>query len=156
MMETDNLMRSLNKIHMSLPLIIIGLPLGAVFLAPVLYPVHFLPYITFIVARFVFLMIPTAQSNLFLSFLVASASSIAFLLRSRVCYTLRLTKISKTPFKKTIVDTPAELIRWNNFSLVPFHIAWIGICFYAEANSAMACNILLAPWQEAINLDNIL
>ena len=156
MMVVDNLMRSLNKIHMSLPLIIIGLPLGAVFLAPVLYPVHFFPYIAFIVARFVFLMITTAQSNFFLSFLVASASSIAFLLRSRVSCTLRLTKISKTPFKRTIADTPTEHIRWNNFSLVPFHIAWISICLYAEANSAMACNFLLAPWQQAINLDDII
>lgn len=152
MMAVDNLMRSLNKIHMALPLILIGLPLGAVFIAPVLYPAHFLPYVAVIIARFLFLMTPTAQlANVLFSFLVIAAFSGIFLLRSTSSYTLRL----KTELKMHVMKTSSHTYP-KFFPLVLLHIAWIGICFYVEANSEMASHILLAPWQQVITLDDII
>ena len=157
MMAVDNLMRSLNKIHMALPLILIGLPLGAVFLAPALYPAHFLPYIAFIIVRFLFLMKPTAQlTNVLCSSLLIAALSVVLLLRSTSSFTLRLKAESKMHAMKTSSQTSPKLTRWITFPLILLHIAWIGVCFYVEANSKMASNILLAPWQHIVTLDDII
>jgi len=134
MMAIDNLMRSMNKVHMALPLTIIGLPLGAIFLAPIFYPFQFLPYVALIIARCVFHTdIITQLYTRCLSMLIACAVLAASIRGSRFVGEMRRKRIC----------------------LLLLHVAWVGICFYVEANAGMANKILLAPLQKVINLNDI-
>jgi hypothetical protein len=153
MMAVDNLMRSMNKIHMILPLLLIGLPLGAIFLAPVFYPLQFLPYVALIIARCLFHNIQFAQLSrnwvrIFMACVVLVYGSRSF--GTTRCNTTTNIRVMNTKFQSSKVSTRVHIFR-----LIIFHIAWVGVYYYIEANAEMANEILLAPWQQVINLDDI-
>ena len=171
MMAVDNMMRSLNKIHMSLPLLLIGIPLGAVCMAPILYPMQFFPYIVHIIVRCLF---HTNQHKLmqeiiYLMRVVTALAVVGILVyRSKSVTTMWCKKMiqmqmmhetstttTATTIKTSLFSAPAR-IRVDVFRFILMHIAWVGVCYYIEVNADMANKILLAPWQQSINLDDIL
>jgi len=131
MVAIDNLMRSMNKLHMALPLLIIGFPLGAILLAPIFYPAHFIAYIAFIIARCLFY--TEAIPQIFFQYIPVLIA----------CAVLGPSILGQ------------RRMRLKTFCLILFHIAWVGVCLYLEANASMANKILLAPWQQVINLNDI-
>ena len=166
MMAVDNLMRSLNKIHVLLPVLLIGLPLAAVFIALLIYPYHFVPYIVIIATRF---LNPSNPIGHILSsrrvFLMASAIYGVWFWKSRSSTRINEFQVMHVMGKKdssAVATTassslaPPDSPRFRLFCLLCFHIAWIGICFYIGANVDMANNTLLAPWQQVVHLDDIL
>ena len=158
MMAIDNLMRSMNKIHMILPLLLIGIPMGAIFLAPIFYPLQLFPYIAFIIARCFFFTDPIAQfSTFWLPVCMASALSGTLVYGSK-SFGASMTKTM--PIKKSAGPSfpsfPPNPFGVSEFCLIVSHIAWVGVCLYVEANASMVNQILLAPWQQVLNLDDII
>ena len=145
LMAIDNLMRSMNKIHMILPLLLIGIPLGAIFLAPVFYPLQFFPYVAHVITR-------CLLTRIWARFLMAWVLLVhGFRLFGRTRWN-KTTNI-RVMYKKFQISN--VVTRLQIFCLIALHIGWVGVCYYIEANADMANNILLAPWQQVINLDDI-
>mmetsp|Transcript_22048 Transcript_22048/g.25388 ORF Transcript_22048/g.25388 Transcript_22048/m.25388 type:complete len:456 (+) Transcript_22048:193-1560(+) len=145
MMAVDNLMRSMNKIHMILPLLLIGIPLGAIFLAPVFYPLQFFPYVALVIAR---CLLTRTWSRFFMAWiLLVNGLRLFGTTRWNNATNIRLTD---RKFQNSNVVT-----RLHIFCLIVLHTGWIGVCYYIEANADMAKKILLAPWQPIMNLDDI-
>lgn len=145
MMAVDNLMRSMNKIHMILPLLLIGIPLVAIFLAPVFFPLQFFPYVALVIARCL-LTRTWARFCMAWVFLVYGLR----LFGTTRWNTTTNIRVMDKKFQNSNVVT-----RLHIFCLIVLHIGWVGVCYYIEANADMANNILLAPWQQVINLDDI-
>lgn len=161
MMAVDNLMRSMNKIHMALPLLVIGLPIGAIFLAPVFFPLQFSPYIILIIARYILKTNPNSQLGTFWVRLLLTGAVLSVLAnRSRLFASIRWKilpniRVTKRMSQKLNASTVASF-SLDVFRLVLFHIAWFGVCYYFEANIDMMNEILLAPRQQVIRLVDIL
>jgi hypothetical protein len=161
MMVVDNLMRSMNKIHMILPLLCIGLPLGAILLAPVFYPLNFVPYVALIVARCLLRMTHDSQlSSSWTIIWMASATLAVLMYASRSSWTTKMIKVKKTSQNSNAPNKQAysfliSCFRVESLFLILLHISWWGVSYYVDANADMAIKILLAPWQQVINLDRV-
>jgi hypothetical protein len=127
LMVVDNVIRSLNKIHMMVPLLTLGIPLAFVLTAPFRSPFQLLPYAIHIV----------------LVCLWRFSSTQIHLLRS-VAICIAMGRAMALP-TGTFLLTPLPVLL--------LHIAWLGICRYMELNAEMARCILLAPMPEPIQLD---
>jgi hypothetical protein len=139
-MALDNVMRSLNKIHMALPLLVIGLPLGAVLIAPFWFPLQFLPYlIHIVVVCFWNIESDRAMYMRFLAILIAFG---------------RMFSGAKTHPNTTnkVLQIPTASIQAISIMLLALHVAWIGLCWFMERNAHMAHHILLAPIPAPIEL----
>jgi hypothetical protein len=136
----DNFLRILNKIHVALPLAVVGLPLGAVlFLGPLLVPLQILPYLVHTVVVCLRNVPPDRTMRL-----RSLAMSLA-LSRMAVVHGLFYVYDSKTAM---------ALLRRCAMPLA-LHIAWMGVCWYMEQNADMAHHILLAPIPKAVDLDHL-
>mmetsp|Transcript_28288 Transcript_28288/g.76640 ORF Transcript_28288/g.76640 Transcript_28288/m.76640 type:complete len:169 (+) Transcript_28288:3-509(+) len=167
MMARDNTMRYLNKIHMALPLLVIGIPLGALCLAPLMYPMEFSPYVFHIVTRCLYHTNEVIQSRV--CWVVMAIALVAiFSSRSSIFETTNSKNTIKCAERLSanaiVADTDSIkatshlvpiLVRASGLRTIALHIAWVGLCYYFEANSSMANGILLAPWQQPIYLDDI-
>ncbi|VEU42312.1 unnamed protein product [Pseudo-nitzschia multistriata] len=157
MMAIDNTMRFLNKIHMMLPLIVIGLPLGVILYALILYPLQFVPYIFHIVMRWRYHTDQVIKKGVW--WIVTGLivlNNLASVTRNLQRHITASSTIS-TMNKNKITSSPALiLVGVNEIRFLLLHIGWIGVCYYFEANAEMGNRILLAPWQQTIRLDDTL
>lgn len=129
MMALDNVMRGLNKIHIALPVLLVGIPVAAIIVAPILFPLQFISYLVHVVV--------VCYWNI--------QREEAFYLRLFVS-TLALGRMIMVIFQRK-----ADAIRRLVVFLV-MHAAWIGVCLYVEKNADMAHSILLAPIPQSIGL----
>jgi len=161
-MAIDNMMRSLNKIHMALPLLLIGFPVIMICIAPILYPSQYFPYVAFTVVRFLDHTNNTVQANynwILIFTLFASWGTLAYRSKSGKttgCKTMDDKQVDtkrRNPNGSTnraLSFLPQNRIGGNRFRFVLLHIAWVGLCYYIEANAEMANKILLAPLEPSI------
>ncbi|CAB9511138.1 expressed unknown protein [Seminavis robusta] len=117
LMALDNTMRALNKIHMALPLVAVGIPMGIFLTASIASFNVVLPYILHI-ALVWWRNIPPSRSA-YLRY-VATATSFAIL--------HHLKKQGEFGFYMCVLQ-----------------LAWIGACWYLEQSANMAHQILFAP-----------
>lgn len=133
LMAFDNVLRSLNKVHMLLPILAVALPLGLILSASIRSPLQCLPYMFYIIV----LVHPGNDlSSWHTSLLRSLATSVAlgrtlFLMQSPGgCFSVR------TLLTKGLL-----------------HFAWLGICGYFLLNAEMARCILLAPIPDPIEIN---
>eukprot|EP00532_Pseudo-nitzschia_australis_P007095 CAMPEP_0168179394 /NCGR_PEP_ID=MMETSP0139_2-20121125/9821_1 /TAXON_ID=44445 /ORGANISM="Pseudo-nitzschia australis, Strain 10249 10 AB" /LENGTH=432 /DNA_ID=CAMNT_0008099223 /DNA_START=118 /DNA_END=1416 /DNA_ORIENTATION=- len=167
MVALDNTMRSLNKIHIILPLLVIGLPLGVICVSPIVsYPLQFFPYVFHIVIRCLYHTNQMVQNGV-CWILTAIAVVGIFAYRSRLFGTSKCKKMNNTRHGTTSTTAGTNKNKWHSFLALALvrvdglrflllHVAWLGVCFYFEANAEMVNIILLAPWEQSIYLDDIL
>eukprot|EP00536_Pseudo-nitzschia_multiseries_P015178 jgi/Psemu1/41538/gm1.41538_g len=169
MMAVDNTIRFLNKIHMILPLLVIGIPLGAICLASLLNPVEFSPYVFHITVRCLYHRNQVIQRGM--CWAVTALVVVAmFAYKSRIFESDKLKKNVKSarrPSASTVataadthINKPPSylvpaLVRVGGLRSVILHTAWVGLCYYFEVNAGMANDILLAPWQQSIYFDDL-
>ena len=125
LMLLDNTMRTLNKVHTLLPLLVVVVPLLSILvLGPIQCPLQMLPYITYVL--------------LICVWRLSSPFQIKFLRSIAICIA-----ITRTIFVQDLLS-PKTII---------LHLLWLGMCCYMEINAEMIRNILFAPIPNRIELN---
>jgi len=135
LMILDNILRSLNKVHMILPIVAVTVPLSFVLAAPFRRPGQFVPYVVCVIlaVRYDRTWRPR-QTHLFL----AGAAGVA---------------LSPTVLSIILKRSRVSLSFWTITTTFLLHIAWLGVVGYLNTNADMIRHILLAPIPDAIEID---
>ena len=160
MMMVDNIIRELNKIHMILPLVVIAIPLVVVYMMPLYYyPIQVIPYCIYIVVqvRYQWDNNDNQKTNslyydLIMKVMITVWMIVLIVVQSYYYYRSQEEEMNRTNVVRT--STTSLFLDREIFRFLIIHIAWVGLCYFMNINAEMANEILLAPWQELILLDN--
>jgi hypothetical protein len=148
MMMVDNIIRELNKIHMVLPLVVIAIPLVVLYLMPLYYyTLQVIPYCIYIIVQ-----VRCLSDNDLMMKVMITVWMVVLISRSYY-YWSQEEKMNRTTVMRSSTTSSLLLVR-RIFRFLILHIAWVGLCYFININAEMANEILLAPWQESILLDN--